>query len=119
MNKILTKVKNVFNRLFFYLPTPLPIGMNDFDSWAQSIINVYLLPDNDSTRFALATMILHLDSTSSSKPKAYFGRATRKSMSNQIAAGVMQDLKQKQADKIKAEQEAVQKAATAEISGLS
>lgn len=96
MKRILSKVKKALAKLVAFIPTSLPIGMTEFGHWADSIVLTYDLPDNDSTRFALATMILHLDSTSASKPKRYFGLAALKSMSNQIAGGVMQELKDKQ-----------------------
>lgn len=80
--------------------------MAEFDEWAQSIITTYDIPNNDSMVFALATTILHLNASSAYKPKFHFYLLLRKSMSNQVAAGVMQDLKQKQAEKMKAEEEA-------------
>lgn len=108
----LQKVKNILNKVIFLLPSRLPSGMKEFESWASSIIQTYNFPDNDSTRFALATMILHLESvakielnllivkilipTSAFKSKQYFAQTVLKSMSNQVAAGVMQDLKEKQ-----------------------
>ena len=94
--------KKFLVRLTFFFPSPLPIGMTEFEDWADSILAHSVAPNNDSTRFALATMILHLPSLASWKSKEYFLRALHKSAANQIAAGVMQDLKQKQADAAKA-----------------
>lgn len=105
MQNAVQKLKKFLNKIRFFFPSSLPVGMTEFYVWADSIIDAYGLPNNDSSQFALATMILHLDSTSDSKPKRYFGKAALKSMSNQIAAGVMQDLKQKQVEKAKQEQE--------------
>lgn len=85
-------------RVLALFPSALPLGVTAFETWSKSIIDTYSLPDNDSTRFALATMILHADAGGYHKPKRYFARMVLKSMSNQIAGQVMQDLKKKQAD---------------------
>lgn len=109
---MLNKLKKWLNKLLFTLPSRLPVGMIEFKDWADSIVSTYNLPDNDSIRFALATMILHLESnskievnllvlkliipTSSWKSKRHFAEMTLKSMSNQISSAVMHDLKDKQ-----------------------
>ncbi len=97
MDTIINKVKLYFKRLMAWLPSPLPVGMTAFQEWASSIVELYGLPDNDSSRWALATQLLHVNATSYYKSKRYFGVCSLKSMANQIAAGVMQDLKAKQA----------------------
>ena len=92
--------------------------MTEFETWANSIIDAYGMPNNDSVRFALASMIPYVPTDSkfeinllivkinipmaAYKSKRFFGQSLLKSASNQIAAGVMQDLKQKQAEQIKA-----------------
>jgi hypothetical protein len=118
MNKYLEKVYKVFRKIYFFFPTPLPRGMAEFESWAKDIIDTYSLPDNDSVRFAFATQILHSDSSQAFKPKRYFVLQTLKGMSNQIACGVMQDLKEKQAAQAAAEKAAIEaKAVTNESAG--
>lgn len=101
MKNFINKAKNLFKKALNYYPTALPQGMLEFDDWANDILDTYALPNNDSTKFMLATMILHLGNTDAYKPKRYFGLASLKAASNQIASGVMQDLKQKQADRAK------------------
>lgn len=86
------------------VPSPLPQGVQEFHIWADSIIKAYELPNNDSVLFMLATMILHAKEDMAHAPKEYFGLRARKSAANQVAAGIMQDLKQKQAELIKAEE---------------
>lgn len=103
LNNYLIQAKRALYRLLSFLPSALPVGMTQFQVWADKIIFAYNLPDNDSSRFALATMILHAASTDAYKPKRYFGLCALKSMSNQIAGGVLQDLKQKQQERIAAE----------------
>lgn len=109
MNNAIKQIKKTINKVTGYLPTSLPLGMTEFKSWSDSIIETYDLPDNDSSRWALAVMISHLDPTTAVKPKIYFSLSVKKSMANQIAFAVMEGLKAKQ----KAEQEAAQKAESA------
>lgn len=105
LKELVNKVKILAVKLSFMFPTKLPQGMTEFDAWANDISNVYGLPSNDSVKFALATMVLHAKSTDAYVPKHYFGMSALKSAANQVAAGVMQDLKQKQAEAIKQAQE--------------
>lgn len=99
-------MKTTFKRAFFkvlaFVPTALPFGLDEFNTWADRIIFTYDLPDNDSSRWALATMIQHCGATEATKPMRYFGRCARKGGANQVSAYVMQTLKMKQ----KAEEEA-------------
>ena len=106
------QIKKALVRMASVFPSKLPSGMQDFNVWADSIIFAYDLPDNDSLRFGLATAILHLESSakieinlgivkiaipsSAYKSRRYFAQIMLKGAANQIASGVMQDLKQKQ-----------------------
>jgi hypothetical protein len=87
-----------------YLPRRLPQGLTEFSDFAQEVLSLSGLPDNDSTRFSLAVMVLHLDSTSSHKPKRYFIRSLQKTAANQVVSQVINDLKEKQAAQQKAAQ---------------
>lgn len=102
MNNLISVIKNWFvktyNKIAGFIPTHLPVGMVEFEVWSKKVIKTYDLPDNDSSKFALATMILHAASTEAKKAARYFGLSARKSMANQVAAQVMQDLKIKQAE---------------------
>lgn len=99
----LTFIKKALNKLYCLLPTALPRGMTEFETWADSIITTYDFPNNDSVRFALATMIIHSGPQDDAKPKYQFARAVRASMSKQIAGGVFQDIKTRQIEAQKAE----------------
>lgn len=105
-------IKRFFTNYFeFKRPGVLPQGVTAFNTWADSIILHYGLPDNDSVRFMLATMILHAKEDACYLSKEYFAKRALKSAANQVAAGVMQDLKAKQEAKIKEEAEAAERAA--------
>lgn len=123
MKNVINKIKKVLVKLSHLIPTALPIGVTEFNDWADSILEANPdLPNNDSMRFALATMVLHLESTSKVevnllivklqiptsgiKSKHFFAQSLRKSASNQIAAAAMHELKEKQQAQMKAEAEA-------------
>lgn len=107
-------MRNLLLRLLAYLPSKLPQGKTEFETWSDSIIETYQMPNNDSVKFALAVAILHLDSTSAFKPKHYFGKTLIKGAASQVAGAVMQELKEKQQALAKAEQEAAAAAKQAE-----
>jgi hypothetical protein len=82
---------------------PLPLGMKEFDDWAERIISGALLPPGsadpdtqyDSQKFALASMLMHLSPTTDHECDGYFIKALRKSAINQIADAKMKELKEK------------------------
>lgn len=104
------KVLKLIRRFLALFPSKLPIGMTEFYRWADDVIDLSGLPHNDSTVFSLATMILHLKATEAYKSKQYFILTIKKGAANQIAAGVMQELKDKQLAKA-AEENAAKAAA--------
>lgn len=89
-------------------PSPLPVGMTEFDSWVDSIMSTYSLPttDVDSIRFTLAAMIINLGQKESSKPKYSFVLAIRASCAKQIAGSVFHQIKTKQLEAQRAQQQA-------------
>lgn len=93
-------------RLLAKLPTRLPIGMNEFETWSDDILETYEMPNNPSTKFALATAIMHAQNGRAYFPKAYFGGTLLKGAANQIAHAKMNILKEEQEAKAKAELEA-------------
>lgn len=86
-----------FKRLMAYLPTNLPVGMTEFNDWSDSIIALSgKYADEDSMKWALATMVLHGDASSGRLSKIYFVHRLRKTAANQVASAVFQDIKLKQ-----------------------
>lgn len=90
----------------------MPKGMTEFETYAAEIIANSGLPDNDSVRFSLATAIMHTPAPSIKdylSVAAYLSATLQKAAANQVAAQVVQDLKQKQQaefERLKAEQDA-------------
>lgn len=94
----------LIKHLLSLFPSALPNGLTEFHKWSNEVIELAGAPNNDSIKFAVATMILHADSTAAFKPKHFFVKSLKKSMANQVAAGLMQELKLKQQEAIAAEQ---------------
>lgn len=87
MNKAFLLIKS-------YFPTKLPVGMTEFATWSDDVITlVGPIADALSLRFALATQIMHADSSNSALPMQYFIKRLRKTAANQVAAQVFQDVK--------------------------
>lgn len=99
-------MKKLLRILLSFIPTPLPVGMEEFKEWQSSILSLSKVPDNESTRFAVSVMIMHLGPAEDYKAKRYFIKALNKSAANEIANAVCLDLKAKQKARIEAEEEA-------------
>lgn len=77
---------------------PLPVGMAEFNEFASRIISLAgPYADEDSMKFALASIVIHADATKAHYSDAYFLERLRKSAANQVASQVFQDIKAKQA----------------------
>lgn len=105
MKELFNKLKKLARRVKALLPSKLPQGMTEFDQWSDDVLDIYNMPNNDSTKFSLAVMITHLAPTEAYKPKHYFGLTLVKSASVQVAFAVMDQLKKKQAEKAKKDAE--------------
>lgn len=92
-------MKLILKRLLSRLPTKLPVGMTEFNAFADAIIELSgNYADQDSMRFAVASMIIHADARYGALPKHYFVVRLRKSAANQVASQVFQEIKTKQAE---------------------
>lgn len=98
-----------------YFPSTLPIGMTEFETWADSIC--LLLPKGldsvprEDKHWVIASAIQHLPSTSKRVSKQYFIRIIHKGAASQIAAQVFMNVKEQKELK-KKQLEAQQAAAT-------
>lgn len=73
--------------------TLLPQGLTEFHTWSDDIIDLYDLPNNDTVKFALATAILHAAPDAAVESKEWYGLRMQKGASNEIAAAVMHEIK--------------------------
>lgn len=112
-------LKTIVSTVLSYIPERLPVGLDAHDSWAADVVALSGLPDNDSMRFAVATMILHADAKAAYLAKQYFVRRLIKGAANQVAGGIMQDLKNKQAEELAKAQAVKQVEATTPTEGAS
>lgn len=98
------RIKRLVNLLLSYLPTALPVGLTEFHVWADSVIDLAgQFADSDSMKWALASQVLHLDHKLAYKSKNYFVNCLRKAAANQVVSQAIQDIKDKQQERAKAE----------------
>lgn len=98
MVNLTLKVKNAYQWVRDFFPSPLPQGMAEFDKWALSLQATHELPTaslND-VRYVLATLIINSGALTASKPKYYFVKALRAGAAKQVAGAVFQDIQIKQ-----------------------
>ena len=92
--------------LMSYLPTRLPVGMDEFQSWAKDILDIVgPIADEKSLKFTLASMIMHLSPLKDKYgtlpgyvPKQHFVQGLIKACANQVANQVVYDIKTEQAE---------------------
>lgn len=101
----LDKVKKLLKQMRALLPSPLPVGNTEFQEWADSFSELYTLPtsNQDSIRFTLASIIMHLGHQDGYKSKFFFYLTIKAGAAKQVAGSVFYDIKQKQLDAQKAE----------------
>lgn len=92
-------MNRTIRRLLARIPTKLPQGVTEFNAWSDDILDIYQLPNNDSTKFAIAVAVLHLKATDAFVPKSYFGNILLKGAASQIAQSIMVECKDRQAAK--------------------
>lgn len=90
----MTKIQRGWDYFRSFFPSKLPTGLPEFDAFANSIIEIYGLPNFDSYRQLIATLIMHLPPMTHSKSKRYFYAAIKKSMSNETAYAKIQEYKE-------------------------
>lgn len=85
---------------------PLPIGLEEFHSWAERIIKKADLPATlESQKYTLANLILHMKPTEAFCEDLYFINCLRKAAANQVADYYRQKEYQETKDRL-AKQEA-------------
>lgn len=116
MTKFLNKCKLYFKKFLYLFPSPLPIGLTEFDNWAKDVLTTYGWPDNDSFRFALASMIINQGPAKCSRSKYYFSKVVHAAASKQVAGDVFYSLKMKQKAEALAQNKLAEAAATSSLS---
>lgn len=88
------RVQKAFNYISSFFSAPLPRGTAEFETFSQSIIDIYNLPDLPSYRHAIASMIMHLPPTCHRASKRYFAKCVLKAMANEISYAKIQEYKE-------------------------
>lgn len=97
MKNIVSKIKKVINQVLGLIPSPLPVGMTEFNQWSDSIINTYNLPGTErDKRYMLASMIIRFGETTAFKSKFFFFLALRSAAAKQIAGANFAMIRQEQ-----------------------
>lgn len=85
-----------YNYLKSYLPTKLPTGMTEFNSWMESVLELAgPIADRESMVWLISHEIMHIKSGTDAVPKRYFVKVLRKFAANQLAAATVNDLRAK------------------------
>lgn len=100
------KIKFLLRQIRARFKSNLPRNEVEHAAWAGDILELAGLPDNDSFRHALASMVLHLNAGVIRVPKYHFIKELVRSIANQAAYNIMMDLKNK--EKAEREKEAAE-----------
>lgn len=93
---MLQKLVKLFKQLQGRFATKLPVGVTEFEAWADSFSKIYDLPtsDQDSIRHVLASMIINFPPGVMKAPKYYFYKTIVGSCVKQVAGSVFQNIQQ-------------------------
>lgn len=95
--RVLKQVRARFN-------SPLPVGVTEFNEWADSFNDIYDLPtkDKDSIRIVLSSTIINMGSVTTHRPKYHFYKAIMAAAAKQVAGSVFSEIQQAKfaADKV-------------------
>lgn len=111
------RLNEVLELILSFLPRRLPVGMTEFDKFADRIIRLSgEFADRDSMKFAIASQVIHLGPQKAYVADRFFIKSMVKAAANQVASQAFQDIKQKQDAARKAAEEKAKAAATTELS---
>jgi hypothetical protein len=120
MNTLIKKLKKAVNLFRAKYPSPLPLGLSEFNEWYASFVELYDdLPTKDeaSIKNVLAATIINLGNKTVALPKYHFYMILKASAAKQVAGAVFQELQIKQREARAAEAKAAaEKAALDEAS---
>ena len=97
-------MRRLFKWIASFFPTPLPIGRAAFAEWAADIIAIAGLPDNRSTRFALACFIT--EGKAARVSKRSMAAKLWKACANEVAGTLMREAKDEHLAEIAAQNKA-------------
>lgn len=92
MTNVVAKLKKLARLVRAHFPSVLPRGKTEFEVWAADIVDLADAPKNPTILSVVATMVMHIPPTQSSKPKMYFIRSIHKAMTNQVADAIIKEV---------------------------
>lgn len=110
-----TSLKAILATLASFIPMPIPTTDVGLIAWVGSIIALTGYPDNPSMRVAIYQMVLHLPPGRLYASKRGFIQQLRRSIANQNAFNLADDLKKLEKQKMLDEQQSRAKAITGEV----
>lgn len=109
MKKYWLSVKTLFQRFLGRIfATDIPVGLTDFKSFSNKVLDTYSIPNLPSYHHAIASMVQHLGPQTTAVKKYWLARSIRKAMCNQVAFEVIQQIKEEQKAKDALNDKAVQ-----------
>ena len=102
---------NPIKYLLSFIPETLPVGLTAHQTWANEIITLAGAPDNESSRYTLATILVNGSPTfkvaqQAKRSKREMVEAMHKAMSNEVASHVLYTIYTERKAKDKADAEA-------------
>lgn len=90
-------MKRYVNFVLSFLPTALPVGMTEFNAWANNIVELTgPIADKDSLIWVASQEIMRMPPGKSRVPKRTFVNILRKFAANQLAAAKVNEIKEAQ-----------------------
>src|ERR1039458_2900269 len=88
-------MRKLFWFLVGFIPARFPIGEAELQTFCTKMFKRYGIPDHESYRHTIATMIMHHSQASAHKTPNAFVSAIRKAQANEVAYQYLMDLKDK------------------------
>lgn len=97
MTKVFTTLKFLIIYLLSYIPTRLPVTLEEMQKFQNEIIVLAgAFADEDSLKWAISNMVLHADTNNDKLSKQYFVKRLRKAAANQLVSFIINDIKNRQ-----------------------
>ncbi len=79
------KLLKLWNQFLGLFPQPLPRGVSEMETFFNKFFNTYDIPNLDSYKLAISTMVMHLGPTVAFKSPFWFYRSVRAAQAKETA----------------------------------
>lgn len=97
------KLRRLFSKILSFFPSKLPKGSQEFQTFCDSIFDLYDIPKEDGYYHSIAVMIQHLPPTQVYKPKAWFASSIYNAQAREVAFYKIQEIQKRNKEKAEAE----------------